>query len=340
MSKNSTLGDTVLTTNCINKDENFKDVIRYKAIASLLIKFAIPEFKDKSLSEISMAIINRRDRKEGMSKTDILEDEVDFLPSEAGTKDEKNTISDSIFGVLTPKGIVNIKLKCIDREFTVNTEMQNSTSGLGYNVVSRAVYYGASLLRDTVPAGDTKYTNIHKVYTIWFCNGKLKLQYLPEVKDRYIHRYGIRRFYDDIPNKNAPVEKEADLIEVVMVELPKLPKNSDDITVDLIYRLFNETNSVVNKIETIEKVNLTKVKEGVFEMLNYEERSQVREQNAKQQGLKEGRAEGELASAIRTLQIQLSKGKKFSFNTAVQFLCDNLGTEEDIAKKAATEVIK
>ena len=125
-----------------------------------------------------------------------------------------------------------------------------------------------------------------------------------------------------------------------MVELPKLPKNSDDITVDLIYRLFNETNSVVNKIETIEKVNLTKVKEGVFEMLNYEERSQVREQNAKQQGLKEGRAEGELASAIRTLQIQLSKGKKFSFNTAVQFLCDNLGTEEDIAKKAATEVIK
>lgn len=54
--------------------------------------------------------------------------------------------------------------------------MQNITSEnvLGYNLISRAVYYGASLLRSTVPAGDTKYSNIHKVYSIWFCNGNIK----------------------------------------------------------------------------------------------------------------------------------------------------------------------
>lgn len=46
--------------------------------------------------------------------------------------------------------------------YTVNTEMQNETSEtkLGYNIISRAIYYGATLLRGTVPAGDTKYKGI------------------------------------------------------------------------------------------------------------------------------------------------------------------------------------
>jgi predicted ATP-dependent Lon-type protease len=47
MSKNTTLNDTVETTVNITKDENFKDVIRYKAIASLLIKLTIPDLKIK-----------------------------------------------------------------------------------------------------------------------------------------------------------------------------------------------------------------------------------------------------------------------------------------------------
>lgn len=58
----------------------------------MLVKFAIPEFNDKSLVEISRAIIDTRDRKSKLSDTEILEDEVDFLPTEAGTKDEKKVL--------------------------------------------------------------------------------------------------------------------------------------------------------------------------------------------------------------------------------------------------------
>ena len=337
MGKNSTLYDSAVTIDSITKDENFKDVIRYKAIAALLIKFAIPEFNDKSLVDISRAIIDRRERKAYMSDVEILEDEVDFLPTEVGTKDEKNTINDAVLRIATNSGITEVKLKCIDREFTVNMEMQNSTSTkvLGYNVVSRAIYYGASLLRDTVPAGDTKYTNIHKVYSIWFCNKNLNLMSIPEVDSEYIHRYGFRRFYNHIPNKNAPVEKEADLIEVVMVELQKIPKNSSDDTLDLVYKLFNNTSGAVNKLEAVTKINLTKVRKGVFEMLDYEKRTQARVEKA----AAEGRAEGELSTAIKTLNIQISKGKKFNVDSAARFLCDNIGIDEDVAIKAATEVL-
>lgn len=279
MSKNSTLGDTLLTSENILKDENFKDVIRYKAIAALLIKFTIPEFYDKTLVEISRAIIDKvKVHNEKTSDVSILEDEVDLLGTEAGTKDEKNTIYDTVFSVKIGNETTKIKMNCIDSEITVNTEMQSTTSesSLGYNLVSRAIYYGASLLRDTVPAGDTKYTNIHKVYTIWFCAKKLNLQEFPETDGKYIHRYGFRRFYDDIPQKDVGAEKFADLIEVVLVELPKL-RREDSQTTDMVYKLFFDTQNIVNSIEAVEKVNLTKIRKGVKDMIDYEARTEQRE---------------------------------------------------------------
>lgn len=47
--------------------------------------------------------------------------------------------------------------------------MQNRFQKKKPNTISRSVYYAASGLRATVPAGDKEYANIHKVYTIWLC---------------------------------------------------------------------------------------------------------------------------------------------------------------------------
>ena len=279
MSKNNTLADTAVSLVNSTKDENFKDIIRYKAIAALLVKLTIPEFKDKTLVEIAKLIVDIRRRNDKDTATSILEDEVDFLPTEIGTNDEKNTLSDSIFQIRTGDGISNIRLGNIFDKVTVNAEMQNTTSEsvLGYNLISRAVYYGASLLRSTVPAGDTKYTDIHKVYSIWFCNGNIKFDTdYDEVKHEYIHRYGMRRFYSDVTNRVAPAEKPSDLMEVVLVELNKLKAYSDNETERLVFDLFYNTSNVVNQIESLEKVNLTKVKKGVQDMIDYETRTQAR----------------------------------------------------------------
>lgn len=330
--KNSTLADTAISLVNSTKDENFKDVIRYKAIASLLVKFAIPEFNDKSLVEISRAIIDTRDRKSKLSDTEILEDEVDFLPTEAGTKDEKNTQNDAVFRMKTYSGISEIRLENANSKITVNTEMQNTTSEvmLGYNIVSRAVYYGASLLRDTVPAGDTKYTNIHKVYTIWFCNDKIKFDTTPNeiIEKEYIHRYGIRRFYSDIETHVVSAEKSSDLIEVVLVELKKLTNNLYKETEKLVYDLFYNTNNIVNQIERMEKVNLTKVKKGVQDMIDYEARTQARV------------TESEVNTAVTFLSRQISKGKRLTLEQAIKIITDNLGYTKEIAETAYLKLQK
>lgn len=53
----------------------------------------------------------------------------------------------------------------------------------------------------------------------------------------------------------------------------------------MIYTLFNNTSNIVDLIEVSEKVNLTKVKEGVFNMIDYEERTKQRVETAKQETL-------------------------------------------------------
>lgn len=46
MGKNDTLADSLSGEVTISRDESFKDIIRYKAIAAIIIKYAIPDFKD------------------------------------------------------------------------------------------------------------------------------------------------------------------------------------------------------------------------------------------------------------------------------------------------------
>lgn len=333
MSKNNTLADTAVSLVNSTKDENFKDIIRYKAIAALLVKLTIPEFKDKTLVEIAKLIVDIRRRNDKDTDTSILEDEVDFLPTEIGTNDEKNTLSDSIFQIRTDDGISNIRLGNIFDKVTVNAEMQNTTSEsvLGYNLISRAVYYGASLLRSTVPSGDTKYTDIHKVYSIWFCNGNIKFDTnYNEVKHEYIHRYGMRRFYSDVTKQVAPAEKPSDLMEVVLVELKKLREHLDNDTERLVYDLFYNTSNVVNQIESIEKVNLTKVRKGVQDMIDYEARTQAR--------VNEAEKATEVNTAVTFLSRQQSKGKKFTLEQAIKIIMENLGYTKEIAETAYNKV--
>lgn len=86
MSKNDALADTAVSLVSCTKDENFKDIVRYKAIAALIVKLTIPEFKDKTLVEIAKQIIDLKHRNEKNTDASILEDEVDFLDNEAEPK--------------------------------------------------------------------------------------------------------------------------------------------------------------------------------------------------------------------------------------------------------------
>lgn len=335
MSKNDTLVDSLETNFKITRDENFKDAIRYKAIAAIIVKLVIPYFKDKTIVETARSIVDRRKRQPNMSDADILNDEVDFLPTEAGTKDEKNTISDSIFLVRVGESGEELRVDLSTKLVTFNAEMQTSTShkALGYDLISRAIYYGASLLRDTVPAGDTKYTNIHKVYSVWFCSKSPEIFMYNEIKDRFIHRYGIRRFYEGI-DKTVPAELNSDLIEVVIVDLPKLADNSkDNDLIDMVNTLFFDTPALTEKIEAQTTISLAKVRKGVYSMIDYEARTKKRlEENTKQVARKTAH-DRDVSISKRYLTNKL-KERQLSQREATLMLINDLG----VSREAATEV--
>lgn len=161
-----------------------------------------------------------------------------------------------------------VNMTCLGKELTVDTEMQNKTTNLGYNLISRAVYYGALLLRDTVAPGDTDYKGIHKVYSVWLCNESLpELSCRDAVKNRYVHTYKLWRGYEEY--KYVYTDKCTDLIEIVIIELPRLRKE-DSSAAELLYKLFNDTQSIVTEIENVANVKLAKARKGVGDMIDYE----------------------------------------------------------------------
>lgn len=306
MGKNSYLDNSVdglaERKQVITSDESFKDIVRFKAISALLVQSIIPEYKTLTLVEVARLIVDSRKRPANMSDADVLDDEVDNINGEVGTGDEKKTLNDFAFKIRKPGS--NEGDTELARIITVNTEMQNSTSGttLGYNVVSRAVYYGASLLRNTVPARDTKYTGIHKVYSIWFCAKPIKFdtsneqlaggngELLKTLNSEYVHKLRIHRSYDDIRGKTVEPEPATDLMEIDIIELPQLYDAVDDESREVLYDFFFKIKDIVTTIEHKSGISLRKVKKGVNNMIDYEERLE-RQLNERLAEAKKGYAE-------------------------------------------------
>jgi len=274
------------STSSIYRDEVFKDIVRYKFTAAILIKYTLKDYQHLHPIEIARLI---KDTKEHniINDEELLQDEIDTINLTQGTGIEKNTENDFVFEIYKDanKDLTNI--------ITINFEMQEKFYKDKPNTISRAVYYGGTLLRSTVPAGDTYYTNLHKVYTIWFCNAKVHFQEWNTEKIcktlgkecfLYKHKYNIRRSYDECPTFVVPPEQESDLIEIDFVELPVLRKkieNGEAERAEELFLQFMEDTS--NSLPVMEKeygVNLMKYKRGVNETMSITERFELKLQEA------------------------------------------------------------
>lgn len=338
MSKNDSVATSIVNTDSIMLDESFKDLARYKCVAAILIKFTIPEFKDMDYIDIAKHIKDSKKRVYE-SDADLIQSEIDLAPSEAGTANEKNTINDVVFYMETPKGelietSINSALSLDDEkakyvlkpELTVDLEMQTTNYS---RIIPRGIYYGASLLRDTVAKGDRTYANIHKVYSIWFCNFKFSESVMfrsDKIKDVCVHNYGICRFYDPSIEDRVKRDSIADLINVTFVELPRLLEqverdNGTEIR-DLVAKLFYDTSNSVSMIEKVQKVNLTKYRKVVANRMNWNERTEERA---------EERAE---AARIKLIVNTLSKFKKRGVDYCRHFAKEYMEATDADTKKA------
>lgn len=317
MGKNSSMTNSIIDNKSIMKDESFKDLARYKCLASMLMKLTVPEFKDMDYIDIAKHIVDLKDRGT-MSDEELMQSEIDLAETEAGTANEKNTINDVVFYARIPSGkLIKAILK---PTLTVNFEMQNSKQK---RTIPRSVYYGSSLLRDTVPAGDREYKNIHKVYSIWFCNFNLNLDTfgIEKLKTEYMHRYGIRRYYDDYPNY-VGYDEEADLMNITLIELNKLAEFAKTDLERTVAKIFFDTSNSIGSIEKLQKVNLTKYRKVVAGRMDW---------NAKALELV---AEGRVEMVVSALSTFKNKGEDYCINFAKKVL---KATDEEI-KEAIKEV--
>ena len=265
----------------ITKDEIFKEMIKFKWTAAILLKNCIPEYRNLSPLEIAKLIKDERDRGR-QSDEEIIQDEIDLISGTEGTGVEKNTIKDVTFRVLSSKSSLFINL------VTVNFEMQNKFKTKKPNTISRAVYYAASGLRETVAAGDKEYTNMHKVYTIWLCaeqvvfhNG-IDASYIYEnygMRYAYKHRFRMSRFYDELPCKFDTMDEEADLMEVVMIDLKVLgdkvkDSQNGDATDDekVMLETIYDISHAIELMEQVYEVDLTRYEKGVHSKMGLIER--------------------------------------------------------------------
>lgn len=142
-----------------------------------------------------------------------------------------------------------------------------------------------------------------------------------------IHKYGLRRFYDDV-NKTGKKETYSDLIEVVLIELQKL-KKEDSEAANLLSKLIFNTNNIPEIIEKHEQINLTKIKRGVYNMIDYEARLEKRVAEAKAEV-----TENTLIDTAKNfIESMRKKNPKASNKVLISSAVDMLGLNENIAQK-------
>jgi predicted transposase/invertase (TIGR01784 family) len=189
-----------------------------------------------------------------------------------------------------------------------------------YKLVTRAIYYAASLLRDTL-ANAEKYGNIHKVYSVWLCNFDF-LDDKSNHNDKYVHKYNIFRNYVENGNNIYEKDIDADLIEVVFVELTKLAEHLQDDLAQFLDIVFRDIGGLSKLME--EKLGVaisgTALEKGVSEVIDMTRYAEIKEAQGELRGELRGELKGERKKAIESAKNFIKMGI-LSIEQIAQGLC-------------------
>jgi hypothetical protein len=258
----------------VKKDTEFKSLFKYKSVASMLLKYAVPDFEKYTLQQIADAIVDIRSR-EPVNDSERYHSEIDLMNVESGDGGEKLIRMDNVFAVY-----FEIKPPDSDKSIYVNFSVDFEMQGVKpkeYKLVTRGIYYGASLLRDTLKTTE-KYENIHKVIVVWLCN--FELLDTPTHRDRYVHNYNFFRNYQENGGIIYEKDPDADMIEVIFIELKKLSEHiQDDELAQFLDAVFNNIGSLPKLLEENLGAPLsgTALSEGVNEVINITKYGEVME---------------------------------------------------------------
>ena len=324
---------TTKRNSALMKDVAFKSFMKYKGITAMVLKYIVPELNGMTELEIAKSIKDIQMRSVPQNNMDIITDKIDLLPSEDSEVGEKNIRYDITF-------LLSVSQKNIQVDLTIGLEMQQTTSStaLQYELVSRAVYYAAALLRNTITADNKDYSQIHKVYSIWFCKNDIlnQSERTGTLDKEFVHRYKMLRTYNP-PAEGSKGEwkydARADLMEVVMIELNRISKDAPhDSLGNTLNSLFYETDTIIPMVNKTYGVNISNT------VIEQEVKDMYEKQDFINEGKELGIEEGQLLAAQTLLSKQIAKGKQFTEERAIQFLADNLDLSPELSKLAYQNV--
>lgn len=202
-------------------DTNAKKLLSNVEFLSRLLQHVVEEFKDMDLEEIKKCIIDPAIGTERI-------DEGLTNPSILGETQE-STISGE--GYVTFDIRFSARAERNERgKVLVNIELQQKMS-ISYPVVSRGIFYCARMLssQKTKEFFHSEYDKIKKTYSIWLIFSKNKEQ-----------EPSITRFHMKQQNVygNLPPMKGSDLLEVILICIPKDVLQYDKSSLDSLIRMF------------------------------------------------------------------------------------------------------
>lgn len=317
------LGDVIASQERIIDDQVFKEASGYKAIAAILMNTFIDEYNDMDCKDVARLILDRTTR----TNTDIdniLSSKIDTISRDINEYSKEIKLDQAFEAKSTKEHTLNLK-----NIVTINFEMQRSNPS-EYNIISRAVLYAASLLKMSLK-NSGQYSDLHKVYSVWLCDFIFKeneLKHYDEIKNEAIHRYRMCRHYEDI--SKSSYDEAADLMEVVIVELPKL-KFKQDLKQSTVYKMLFRSNGSFKSINDTFQINLTKYKE-VKQVFDVNELLEKRLKEGEETGIELG--ENRLIKNMIKNQLKTGNAK----DKIIKTVSINLGVEEARVTKLYEEL--
>jgi predicted transposase/invertase (TIGR01784 family) len=290
----------------------------------MLLKYAVADFEKYTLQEIADSILDIRPRNPA-NDAERLHSEIDLLNEESGDYGEKLIRMDIVFAM-------RFELKLPDNDkishvnVTIDFEMQKDKP-TEYKLVTRAIYYAASLLRDTLASAE-KYAGIHKVYSVWLCN----FDFLDN--SRYVHKYNMFRNYYENGVYIYEKDIDADLLEVIFVELTKLTEHIQDDLAKFLDTVFHNIGELSGLME--EKLGVaiggTALEKGVSDVVDMTKYAEIKEAQGElrgeQRGEQRGERKGKIETAINLIKMGVLTIKQIAQSTGL--------TEEDIIEAKNT----
>ena len=182
-------------------DEGFKSLFAYKAMLAITLKALIPEYKDSTVEDIRDKYI-QGDLEEGRDSEKII--------SAGPGVEDGNVKYDIKFDALLPNRTKD------HMRVLINIEGQKNTSSLGYDLVTRGIYYACNMITSEYGTifSSSEYNKLEKVYSIWISMSP------PQKEKGSIVRYKITE--ENMTNDYRNRKENYDKLEVIIFNLGEI----------------------------------------------------------------------------------------------------------------------